>query len=74
MNVIAVNGINYSSDELKDAINAAKGSTKPIDVLIENLDHCETLRIDYHDSLHYPHLERVSGSKDRLSDILAARR
>ena len=73
MKLIAVNGINFSSDELKDAITAAKGNAKPIDVLIENLDHYDTLHIDYHDGLRYPHLERVSGRKDRLSDILAAR-
>ena len=31
-------------------------------------------RIDYHDGLRYPHLERVPGTPDRLANILAPRK
>lgn len=73
MTLVAVNGIDWSEDELEDAIRAAKADGTPIDLLVRNLDHYETLRIDYRGGLRYPRLERVEGTPDRLADILAPR-
>lgn len=74
MKVIAVNGVEYSSDVMKDAITAsAKDKNQPIELLVKNFDEYKTLRIDYHDGLKYPHLERIEGKPDRLSDLLKAR-
>jgi hypothetical protein len=30
-----------------------------------------TVRLDYREGLKYPHLERIAGTQDRLSKILA---
>ena len=74
MKVVAVNGKEYSSDALKDAVTAAaKDKNQPVELLVKNFDEYSTLRIDYHDGLKYPHLERIEGKADRLSELLKAR-
>ena len=74
MKVVAVNGKEYSSDALKDAVTAAaKDKSQPVELLVKNFDEYSTLRIDYHDGLKYPHLERIEGKADRLSELLKAR-
>ena len=74
MKLIAVNGKEFSSDSIKDAVTeAAKDKSKPVELLVKNFDQYQTLRIDYHDGLKYPHLERIEGKPDQLSDLLKAR-
>ena len=74
MKLIAVNGKEFSSDSIKDAVTeAAKDKSKPVELLVKNFDQYQTLRIDYHDGLKYPHLERIEGKPDRLSELLKAR-
>jgi len=74
MKLIGVNGKEFSGDALKDAVTAsAKDKSKPVELLVKNFDEFQTLRIDYHDGLKYPHLERDTGTKDTLSDLLKAR-
>jgi predicted metalloprotease with PDZ domain len=68
--LIAVDGIAYDSDKLKDVIKAAKGNATPIALLIKTGDAYITAQIDYHDGLRYPRLERVNDTPDRLSEIL----
>src|SRR5690606_36116060 len=74
MTLVAVNGIDWNEDELNAAVVAAQKDGVPIDLLVRDLDHYETLRIDYREGLRYPRLERVEGTPDRLADILAPRR
>ncbi|MGO4505255.1 MULTISPECIES: M61 family metallopeptidase [unclassified Dyella] len=74
MKVIAVNGKEYSSDAIKDAVTAAaKDKNQPVELLVKNFDEYKTLRVDYHDGLKYPHLERIEGKADRLSELLKPR-
>jgi predicted metalloprotease with PDZ domain len=74
MKVIAVNGKEYSSDAIKDAVTAAaKDKNHPVELLVKNFDEYKTLRVDYYDGLKYPHLERIEGKADRLSELLKAR-
>jgi len=74
MKLIGVNGKEFSGDALKDAVTAsAKDKSKPVELLVKNFDEFQTLRIDYHDGLKYPHLERDASTKDTLSDLLKAR-
>ena len=74
MKVIAVNGKEFSNDAIKDAVDAsAKDKSQPIELLVKNFDEYKTLRIDYHDGQKYPHLERIAGKPDRLSELLKAR-
>src|SRR5262249_49721800 len=74
MKLVAVNGKEYSSDAIKDAVTAAaKDKNQAVELLVKNFDEYKTIRIDYHDGLKYPHLERVNGKADRLSELLKAR-
>ena len=45
----------------------------PTLLLIKNGDQYRTVELDYHGGLRYAHLERVSGTTDRLRAILAPR-
>ncbi|MEO8748530.1 MAG: M61 family peptidase [Rhodanobacter sp.] len=74
MKITGVNGGNFSSDVLENAIRSAQGSKLPIDLLVEYLGSYSTLRIDYHDGLQYPHLVRAEGTPDFIDDIAAARK
>ncbi|WP_369976266.1 M61 family metallopeptidase [Xanthomonas bundabergensis] len=71
--IVAVNGREYSADTIKDAITAAKGGTAPIELLVKRGNRYDTLRIAYHGGLQYPHLERIPGKPDRLSELYKAR-
>ncbi len=71
--IVAVNGRAWSNDELDDAITAAVGSTAPIELLLKDGNLYRSVRLDYHGGLRFPHLERIEGSADRLSAILAPR-
>jgi predicted metalloprotease with PDZ domain len=67
--IVAVNGIAYDTDRLKEAITAAKLSKDPITLIAKDGDHYRTVAIDYHDGLRYPRLQRIAGKPDLLSDI-----
>jgi predicted metalloprotease with PDZ domain len=71
--ILAINGIAYDADVLKDAIRAAHGKPAPIELIVKIGDRYLVANLDYHDGLRYPHLERDSAEPARLDDILAAR-
>ncbi|MGC1305303.1 MAG: peptidase M61 [Caulobacteraceae bacterium] len=70
--ILAVNGLTYSGDRLKDAITAARAGG-PIELQLKTGDRVSTARIAYTGGLRYPHLERIPGTPDRLGALLAAR-
>ncbi len=70
MQIIAVNGREYSSDVLRAAIRDAKGSQTPIEFIVENTGFFSVLKLDYHGGEQYPYFERVAGTPDRMDDIL----
>jgi predicted metalloprotease with PDZ domain len=61
--VMAVNDEAYEPDTMKTAITAAKGTDKPITLLIKRDNRFQTVTIAWHDGLRYPWLERVAGAK-----------
>lgn len=71
MKLIAVNGRNWSPELLREAIASAKGSSQPIELLVENTGVFETFKLDYHDGERYPHLVRDASSADLLTQILS---
>lgn len=73
MKLVAVNGHKYSPAVLDDAIAAAHESHRPIELLVENGDYYRTLRVEYLDGARYPHLTRIEGRADTLSQVLGAR-
>jgi predicted metalloprotease with PDZ domain len=72
--IIAVNGTAYSKDVLNDAITAAKGSKAPIEFTVKYQGRVRTIPVDYHGGLQYPHLVRIEGTPDYLSEIIAAKK
>ncbi len=71
--IVAVGGIAFDSDKIKAAITSAKDGGTAIELLVKNSDRFSTVRIDYHDGLRYPRLERDTSVPARLDDILTPR-
>ena len=70
--ILAIDGAAYSAEVLKDAIRSAKGTKPPIELILIG-DRFMVARLDYHDGLRYPHLEREAPESPRLDEILTAR-
>jgi predicted metalloprotease with PDZ domain len=70
MTLVAVNGKKFSPELLQAAIVAAKSTHKPIELLVENDDFYRTLSVAYFDGPRYPHLTRIEGTPDTLSEVL----
>ncbi len=73
MKLIAVNGRRWSPEILHEAIQAAKGTSKPIELLVENEEFFKTYALEYHDGERYPHLERNPAQPDVLTEIVRAK-
>ncbi len=74
MQVVAVNGSDYSADAMKQAIKDAKDSKQPIKLLVKNFNAYKTIEIDYHGGPKYPQLERIKGTPDYLSQLYATKK
>jgi predicted metalloprotease with PDZ domain len=72
--LLAVNGIAFDADRLKETITEAKKGGGPISLLVKRGDHYVTVDVDYHGGLRYPRLERVEGTLDLLSAIYAPKK
>lgn len=72
--LVAVNEVAASAEVLRDAVTAAKGGSEPITLLLKSGSRLRTVQIPYHEGLRYPRLERIEGTRDRLSEIYAPRR
>jgi predicted metalloprotease with PDZ domain len=72
--LVSVNGQAYSKDVLKSEIAAAKSSKAPIELLLKYQGSYRKVPVDYHGGLQYPHLVRVEGTPDYLSEIITARK
>ena len=70
MKITAINGRKYSGDVLVEEIRAAKG----LDVSVEQGTFAGKFHVDAHDGERFPHLQRIAGTPDLLSDIMRARR
>jgi predicted metalloprotease with PDZ domain len=70
MKVIGVNGRKWSKDNMRSALRGSIQSKQPIAIIAENADYLNTYQVDYHGGERYPHLVRVEGQADVLSDII----
>ncbi len=55
-------------------VKAGKTSKDAISLLVKDGAHYKTVSIDYHGGLRYPHLERIAGTPDMWSEILAEKK
>lgn len=74
LKLVAVNDQQFTIQVLKDAISAAKNTHAPIKLLVQNNEYFNTIDLDYHDGLKYPHLVRAPGSPDLIDAISAPRK
>jgi predicted metalloprotease with PDZ domain len=72
--LVAVNGVAFDPDRLKEDITTARTGTEPLQLIVRNGDQFRVVALDYHGGLHYPHLERDPAHAALLDDILAARK
>jgi len=73
MKVAAVNGRRFSAEVLSDVLKAAKNTSDPIELLVENTEYYKVYKLDYHGGEQYPHLVRDESKPDVLTDIITAR-
>jgi len=72
--LLAINGTAYSGELLKEAVQSAKETKAPIELITKTGERYRVFNLDYQGGLRYPRLERVASTPDRLGDILAARK
>jgi predicted metalloprotease with PDZ domain len=70
MKIMAVNGRHFSVDQLAGAVSLAKSNGSPITLITSNTGTIETHTIEERGGLRGPHLKKISGAQDYLSDIL----
>ena len=70
MKITAVNGRTWSIDVLHEAITAAKSSTTPIELVVENGSFTNVFKLNYHGGERYPHLERDPTKPDVLGEVI----
>jgi predicted metalloprotease with PDZ domain len=70
MKVTSIDGRKYADDVLDEEIDAAKTSGKPIDITVEQGSFAGTFHLEYHKGRQNPHLERIDGRADLLTEIM----
>lgn len=71
--LLAVNGRSYKPEWLKDVITEAKASGAPIELLLRSGEMYRSVKLAWRGGLRYPTLERIEGTPDRLSELMAPR-
>ncbi|MGA2759155.1 MAG: M61 family peptidase [Candidatus Cybelea sp.] len=71
MQILAVNNQEFSGAVLLYALKKAQHSSAPISLITSQTGWFQTLSLDYHDGMRYPHLERIEGTPDMLAAIMA---
>jgi len=69
MTILAVDGHIFSVDALRESIAHPKNGK--ISLIVRNFDSVESREIQYAGGMRYPHLERIPGTHDYLSEIFA---
>lgn len=70
MQVVAVNGRRYTPALLTAALEEARTSKQPIQLLVENTEFYRTVSLAYFDGPREPHLVRDEGKSDLLDEII----
>ena len=67
--ILGVNGRKYTADVIRDAIRDSSKTTAPLQIVYEVGEFVNSVNVDYHGGLRYPHLERVGGRADLLVEL-----
>lgn len=71
MQLVSVNGQEFSADVLRDAILKAEQTKQPLQLQFKQGKQYTTIALPYYGGLRVPSLQRVEGTPDRLDEILA---
>ncbi|HTX59799.1 MAG TPA: hypothetical protein VMH02_08965 [Verrucomicrobiae bacterium] len=71
--IAAVDGRTFSDDVLYNALEDAQRSHAPLQLLVVRGDLYRTIAVAYYDGPRYPHLVRIDGTPDRLSEVVKPR-
>jgi predicted metalloprotease with PDZ domain len=71
--ILAVNGHQFSIEELNRALAESKTQTGTIILLVSNAGFVESHQVEYHGGPRYPHLVRNEAARDFLNEILKPR-
>ncbi len=69
--LVAVNGLAYKVELLREAITAAKDG-RGVELLVKVGPRYRTVKLDYRGGLRYPKLERIADKPDLLTPIFTA--
>jgi len=58
---------------LDAALAAAQANRKPIELLVESADYYRLVSVPYFDGPRWPHLTRIEGTPDLLTQTLTPR-
>src|SRR5258708_34953645 len=67
MKIVAVNGHRMSAEAWHHAIRAAKTSSSPIELIVENTDYFRVVKLDYHGGEKNPQLVPEEAKPDLLT-------
>jgi len=70
MKVQTINGKAWSPETLHDAVRTTKNGTSSIEFVADNDGFSKAYRLNYRGGEQYPHLVRIEGQPDVLSEIL----
>jgi predicted metalloprotease with PDZ domain len=73
MKLIAVNGRRWTDETMKDSLRAAHESHQPIEFIAQTGDFFKTYSVPYYEGEREPHLERIDGKPDLLTNILMSK-
>jgi predicted metalloprotease with PDZ domain len=72
--IIAVNGVPYTDEALKNAVTAAKGGTAPVRLTLKTDTLVRDVDVSWNGGLRYPRFEKAQGAPDGPLDKLLAPR
>ncbi len=70
MKLLAVDGMRFGADRLREALREGKNGSAPLEIIAENGESVRAYRLDWHGGELYPALVRDPAKPDRLADIL----
>jgi len=71
--LLAVNGQSYTDEVIKQALIAARGSDKPLTLIVKADDKVRTIELLWNQGLRYPALTRSGTGPDWLARLLSPR-
>jgi predicted metalloprotease with PDZ domain len=71
--LVAVDNRAFKKEVMSDAIVAAEHDKAALQLLVRDGDLYRTVSIDYHDGLQLPHLVRIEGRPDYLTELYSAK-